>query len=116
MPEDAAAEKATGPAKRPAGNLREAQKQMTRLRLVEAAAESFRTRGYAATTIDDVVTGAGATRPTFYLHFKTKADLIGELGRPARAEVAELNDRLRAAAASGRGDDIRAYLDAAFDF
>jgi AcrR family transcriptional regulator len=101
---------------RPRVNLREAQKQMTRDRLVDAAAESFRTRGYAATTIDDVVTGAGATRPTFYLHFKTKADLIGELGRAARKEVGDLNVRLRAAAASGERQAIRAYLDAAFDF
>ena len=46
-----------------AGNLREAQKRMTRQRLLDAAVESFRRQGYAATTVDDVVTGAGATRP-----------------------------------------------------
>ena len=57
-------------------SLRDAQKQLTRSRLIDAAADSFRVRGYAATTIEDVASGAGATRATFYLHFRTKADLI----------------------------------------
>src|SRR4051794_23035335 len=89
---------------------------MTRERLVEAAVESFRTRGYAATTIDDVVAGAGATRPTFYAHFKTKADLVDELGLGVRREVADLNVRLRVAVASGERAAIRGYLDHAFEF
>jgi AcrR family transcriptional regulator len=97
-------------------NLREAQKRMTRQRLIDAAAESFRRQGYAATTVDDVVSGAGATRPTFYLHFKTKADLIAELAVDVRSRVEDFNRRLRAAVAAGDRDSVRDYLDAAFDF
>src|SRR3954447_26872828 len=100
---------------RPAGNLREAQKAMTRQRLIDAAAESFRRQGYAATNVDDVVSGAGATRPTFYLHFKANADLIAELAVDVRGQVVDLNARLRAAVTAGGRASVRAYLDTAFD-
>ncbi|MFI6560745.1 TetR/AcrR family transcriptional regulator [Streptomyces sp. NPDC050534] len=48
--------------------------------------ELFRTKGYAATKVDDIATAAGATRVTFYasFHFPSRADLmkalIDELG------------------------------------
>jgi AcrR family transcriptional regulator len=60
-------------------SLREAQKQFTHDRLLQAAVDEFSERGYSATTVDDVVTRAGATRATFYLHFKGKADMVLEL-------------------------------------
>jgi AcrR family transcriptional regulator len=56
-------------------SLREAQKQLTHSRLLDAAAESFAARGYAATKIEDIATNAGATRATFYLHFPSKRDV-----------------------------------------
>src|SRR3954454_18878154 len=87
---------------------------MTRQRLIDAATASFQRQGYAATTVDDVVTAAGATRPTFYLHFKTKADLIEELGIGVRHRVRDFNDGLRAAVAAGDRESLREYLDAAF--
>ena len=97
-------------------SLREAQKEMTRRRLVDAAAMSFRERGYAATTIEDVANGAGATRATFYLHFRTKADLIAEVMGVVRADAFELNGRLEAVVRAGDRSSIREWLDAAFDF
>jgi AcrR family transcriptional regulator len=97
-------------------NLRDAHKQLTRARLVDAAATSFRARGYAATTIDDVANGAGATRATFYLHFRTKADLIGEVMAEVRHDARELNERLVAVVRAGDRASLRAWLDAAFDF
>ena len=100
----------------PALSLRAAQKQFTRRRLVEAAAGSFRSRGYAATTIDDVVVAAGATRATFYLHFASKADLVGELVGEVEREADALNDRLEGAIATGTRAALHAWLDAAFSF
>ena len=35
--------------------------------------------GYPGATIDEIAATAGASRATFYLHFKSKADLIREL-------------------------------------
>ncbi len=50
-------------------SLRAAQKQMTHELFLAKALELFGTKGYAATTIDDLATAAGSTRTTFYLHF-----------------------------------------------
>ena len=96
-------------------NLRDAQKQLTRSRLVGAAAECFRARGYAATTIDDVATGAGTTRATFYLHFRTKADLVQELMAEVQRDAQVVNERLHAAVASGEREELRSWIDGAFD-
>src|SRR5690606_16954380 len=46
-------------------SLRAAQKQMTYELFLAKALELFGTKGYAATTIDDIATAAGSTRTTF---------------------------------------------------
>jgi AcrR family transcriptional regulator len=57
-------------------SLRDEQKRLTRRRLVEGALAAFERKGYAATTIDDIVAEVDASRATFYLHFKSKADVV----------------------------------------
>jgi AcrR family transcriptional regulator len=57
-------------------SLRDEQKRLTRRRLIEGALAAFEQKGYAATTIDDIVAEANASRATFYLHFKSKADVV----------------------------------------
>jgi len=59
--------------------MRAAQREFTRARLVEAAIEVFAEKGYPRTTVDDIAERAGSTRATFYLHFKTKSDVLSEL-------------------------------------
>jgi len=59
--------------------LRAAQKRMTRDLFMSTALDLFQTKGYSATTIDDIATSAGTTRATFYLHFSSKSDLMGQL-------------------------------------
>ncbi|WEG09028.1 TetR/AcrR family transcriptional regulator [Microbacterium horticulturae] len=68
-------------------NLRQKQKESTRKRLLEVALDLFVTNGYVATTIDDIATGAGTTRVTFYAHFESRQDLM-------RALIGELNEIL----------------------
>ncbi|WP_331755708.1 TetR/AcrR family transcriptional regulator [Streptomyces sp. NBC_01643] len=60
-------------------NLREAQKQMTRRLLLESGLELFKTKGYAATTVDDISTAAGTTRVTFYAYFPSRSELMKAL-------------------------------------
>jgi AcrR family transcriptional regulator len=43
-------------------------------RMLDAMAESVALKGYAATTVSDVVSGAGVSRKTFYEHFSDKED------------------------------------------
>jgi TetR/AcrR family transcriptional repressor of nem operon len=47
----------------------------SRLRLLSAAVHTIRSKGYAATTVDDICREAGVTKGSFFHHFKTKDDL-----------------------------------------
>ena len=45
-------------------------------RLVAAARELFLRQGWTMTTMSQVAAAAGLARPTVYLHFNTKLDLL----------------------------------------
>ncbi len=70
--------KPTGAARSP-NTLRDEQKRFTRERLIDAALEVFAEKGYAATTVEDITSAAGASRATFYLHFRSKANIVTDL-------------------------------------
>ena len=72
----AAAERSEGKA----GGLREAQRQLTRERLVDAAVALFGRRGFRAVTVEQIAAEAGANRATFYLHFRNKEDVANAIG------------------------------------
>lgn len=59
--------------------LRQELKEFTRRKIFDAALQCFAEKGYVNTTIDDIVTEAGTTRTSFYVHFKNKADLLTEM-------------------------------------
>lgn len=63
----------------PTKSLRDAQKDVTRQRLVAAATVVFSRDGYVAGTIEDVAAAAGVSRATFYLHFKDKGEVLSPL-------------------------------------
>jgi AcrR family transcriptional regulator len=86
--------------------LREAKRAMTRRRLLDAAEAEFAVHGYVGSTVAGIVAAAGATRPTFYLHFGAKAALVLELVA-ARAAAAEA---LWAALVPAVADGSRAAL------
>lgn len=46
-----------------------------RLRLLEAARDTIRAKGFAATSIDDLCAAAAVTKGSFFHHFKTKEEL-----------------------------------------
>ena len=53
---------------------RETVIESQRGRMIEAIAVAVADKGYAATTVGDVVSGAGVSRKTFYEHFTDKED------------------------------------------
>ncbi|NBM16311.1 TetR/AcrR family transcriptional regulator [Streptomyces sp. GC420] len=67
--------------------LRAAQKEMTRKLLLSTAMELFQSKGYAATTVNDIASAAETTRVTFYAYFQSRSDL-------ARSLIGELNEIL----------------------
>jgi AcrR family transcriptional regulator len=54
----------------------ERKRQEARTRIVEAAAQLFRARGVDAVTIQEITAAADVGHGTFYLHFKTKTDVL----------------------------------------
>lgn len=60
----------------PRGN---ARGRLTRARLLEAAAQTFGDRGYAATRISDIAAAAGMSQGGFYRHFRDKNEILLEV-------------------------------------
>lgn len=71
-------------------------KTKTRNRIIQSAHRLFTTKGYAATSIDEIMHECGLTRGGFYAHFKSKSELYHEAISYAASR--ELSDRLAATA------------------
>src|ERR1700691_626786 len=73
-----------------------------RERLYEATIKSVNERGFVATTISDLVAGAGVSRRSFYEHFENKEECLlatyDELVRRLTARMAAADRRDRACA------------------
>lgn len=74
-----------------------AHKQLTRSRIVDAAAQAFRERGLAETGVDEVMRRAGLTHGGFYAHFRDKEELIAEACAAAFAAAVPNLARIAAA-------------------
>jgi AcrR family transcriptional regulator len=85
-------------------SVREEQQLLTRRRLLDASLRVFEANGYHGASVEEIVSVAGVTRSTFYLHFKNKAEILQVLTDAGRGRVAELYAELDAAIA---GDDAR---------
>ena len=70
------------------GPIREAQKELTRRRLMDAGLEIFNEKGFDAATVEEITDRANAGRTTFYSHFTSKSDIAIAI---AVAETVELN-------------------------
>lgn len=55
--------------------------EATRERLLEATKKLVMSKGFAGTTIDDVLKETSVTKGAFFYHFKSKADLADQLMR-----------------------------------
>lgn len=59
----------------------------TRLKLMLSAAHSMQSKGFAGTTVADIVQGAGVAVGTFYIHFKSREELFDALLTYAREQM-----------------------------
>jgi AcrR family transcriptional regulator len=73
----------TGDVKTYNSPLREEQARRTRERILGAARQAFRDKGYGATTLADIARAAGVAEPTVRATFKTKPNLVEHLLRLA---------------------------------
>ncbi|MDX2939337.1 helix-turn-helix domain-containing protein [Streptomyces ipomoeae] len=62
-------------------SLRERQKAQTRAHLLTTATTLIATKGFTATSIDDIAKAAGFSRATVYSYFESKDAILSELIR-----------------------------------
>ncbi len=67
-------------------------------RLLLAAAESFSAKGYSATTTRDISRAAGMSPAALYVHYPSKAHLLGEIILTAHRDVVRAFDEALAGA------------------
>jgi AcrR family transcriptional regulator len=95
--------------------LRDRQAEATRQQLMDVARQLFTERGYAGTSIEDIIDRAGVARGALYHHFPGKDALFAAVYQVVQAEVASA-----VAAAALTADDpaqavytgLSAFLDA----
>ena len=68
--------------------LRERQAEATRQQLLGVARQLFTERGYAGTSIEDIIESAGVARGALYHHFPGKDALFAAVYQVVQAEVA----------------------------
>ena len=87
------------------------RKDASRSRIMEVAAERFRSDGIAASGLASIMSDAGLTNGAFYPHFQSKAELVRE---SVAAALEDQSDQIREALALGGPTmAIDAYLSAA---
>lgn len=86
------------------------RKDASRSRIMEVAAERFRSDGIAASGLATIMSDAGLTNGAFYPHFQSKAELVRE--SVAAALDAQSNEVQEALAAGGPEMAIETYLSA----
>ncbi len=90
-----------------------AAEEGVRQRLLEAAIELFARKGYAATSVQEIVAACGVTKPVLYYYFGSKEGLFAEIMQ----EALRLFEAAIAGALSGEGSvrgRITRLLDAVF--
>lgn len=82
----------------------------TRERLLDLAESAVLAKGFAATSIDELIAGAGLTKSGFFYHFKDKGDLAKALLRRYLERDAALLDDLFGRADELNDDPLHGFL------
>ena len=84
--------------------------ERTRTRILDVAYDSIVHKGFAATSIDELVEAAGITKSGFFYHFKDKNDLARQLLERFLAEDNQILDTLTERARSLADDPLQSFL------
>ncbi|HTZ91861.1 MAG TPA: TetR/AcrR family transcriptional regulator [Streptosporangiaceae bacterium] len=106
------------PAANPQGSLRAEQVAQTRAALVAAGRRLFGTRGFAATSVEDIAREARVTTGALYHHFPTKAAVFESVFEQVHADLGEASLQAAMQATDAIGlltAGIGAFLDAVLD-
>ena len=84
--------------------------EQTRARLLDIAEASVLSKGFAATSIDEVIAAAGITKSGFFYHFKDKNHLAKAMLERYLSDDDELFDDLLAKADALHEDPLHSFL------
>lgn len=84
--------------------------ERTRERIMDIAYEAIVHKGFAGTSIDELVEAAGITKSGFFYHFRDKNDLARQLLERFLAEDTEIMDTLEARARALSDDPLQSFL------
>lgn len=84
--------------------------ERTRERILDVAYEAIVEKGFAATSIEELVEAAGITKSGFFYHFRDKNDLARELFERFLAEDQGIIDTLEGRARELSDDPLQAML------
>ena len=84
--------------------------ERTRERLLDAANDAILSKGFAGTSIDELVEATGITKSGFFYHFRDKGDLARQLLVRFLAEDDAVTDALTAQAHARSGDPMQRFL------
>jgi len=99
----------TGPAVQLESNAR-TKGERTRERIMDLAYQSIVEKGFAATSIEELVEAAGITKSGFFYHFRDKNDLARQLFERFLAEDETIVDTLAARARELSDDPLQSFL------
>jgi AcrR family transcriptional regulator len=85
--------------------------ERTRARILELAEAAVILKGYAATSIDELIAGAGITKSGFFYHFREKGDLARALLERDIADTVRALQNVFAEAEAIHQDPLEATLD-----
>lgn len=88
-----------------------AARPSARTKLLDAARDVIRVKGYAATSVDDLCAAAGVTKGAFFHHFKSKEDLAVAVADSWSATLDELFAGAPYHACSDPLERVLGYLD-----
>ena len=60
--------------------IRDEKASQTKNKIIEAAKELIKDKGLSNVSVDDITKQAGVAKGSFYVYFKKKEDIIGEIG------------------------------------
>ena len=84
--------------------------ERTRTRILDVAYDSIVHKGFAATSIEELVEAAGITKSGFFYHFKDKNDLARQLLERFLAEDNQILDTLEQRARALCDDPLQSFL------
>ncbi|HKH27446.1 MAG TPA: helix-turn-helix domain-containing protein, partial [Sphingomicrobium sp.] len=99
----------TGPAVQLESNAR-TKGERTRERIMDLAYQSIVEKGFAATSIEELVEAAGITKSGFFYHFRDKNDLARQLFERFLAEDDSIMETLERRARELSDDPLQSFL------